>query len=172
MEVLCLVCGSASVPYTTKNQCSMHRCPKCQLIFVSPMPDNTLEVYEGDYFTGATQGFGYTDYDADKLPMVPAFKTYLRRIAHYNPPAPGKRMLDVGAATGFFLNLARDAGWTTAVGVEPSASAAETARKKQLDVKTGILEPGLYEPASFDVITLWDVIEHVPDPKAMMNLVR
>ena len=136
------------------------------------MPEHPEKVYEGDYFSGATQGFGYTDYDADKLPMVPTFKTYLDRIAHYLAPAPGRKILDVGAATGFFLNLAREAGWETA-GIEPSESAAQMARdQKKLDVRAGLLEPGVYEPGSFDVITLWDVIEHVPDPLAFSRLVH
>lgn len=169
MDARCLVCGSAGKPYAHKNNYSVQSCPQCGLIFVWPMPGNSLEVYEQDYFTGASKGFGYTDYDRDKQAMAPTFQTYLRRIARYAPPAPGKRLLDVGAATGFFLNLARDAGWDTA-GVEPSASAAAMARNKHLNVKTGILEPGDFAPESFDVITLWDVIEHVPDPHATLQL--
>ena len=134
------------------------------------MPADALAVYEGDYFSGASQGFGYKDYDADKQAMVPTFRKYLQRIARYLPPKPGKRLLDVGAATGFFLNLARNEGWETA-GIEPSDAAAALARKKQLDVKTGILAPGKFPAASFDVITLWDVLEHLPDPIATMNVV-
>ena len=136
------------------------------------MPEHPEEVYAGDYFTGASQGFGYTDYDVDKQPMVPTFKTYLERIGRYTAPGEGKKMLDVGAATGFFLNLAREAGWETA-GIEPSVSAAQLAREqKKLDVRAGLLEPGVYAPGSFDVITLWDVIEHVPDPVGFSRLVH
>jgi len=134
------------------------------------MPANPLKIYEGDYFTGGKHGFGYTDYDRDKQAMIPTFETYLRRIARHAAPAPGKRLLDVGAATGFFLDLARQAGWETA-GIEPAETAAAVARGKKLDVKTGILEPDVYTESSFDVITLWDVIEHLPDPVATMRLI-
>ena len=134
------------------------------------MPENSLEIYEGDYFSGSTHGFGYTDYDRDKQAMIPTFNKYLRRIARYTAPAPGKRLLDVGAATGFFLDLARQAGWDTA-GIEPAESAAAVARGKNLDVKTGILESDLYMESSFDVITLWDVLEHLPDPLTTMRLI-
>ncbi len=135
------------------------------------MPENPTAVYEGDYFTGASQGFGYTDYDTDKQPMIPTFKTYLRRIDHYAGSGAGKRILDVGAATGFFLNLAREEGWQTS-GIEPSDSAAQIARNKNLDVKTGILLPETFPSGYFDAITLWDVIEHLPDPKATLGIVH
>jgi SAM-dependent methyltransferase len=166
----CLICDGSGKPYAIKNGCSLYCCSQCKLIFVWPMPADSLAVYEGDYFTGASQGFGYKDYDADKQVMVPTFQRYLRRIARYLPPGPGKRVLDVGAATGFFLNLARKEGWEPA-GIEPSDTAASLARQKNLEVKTGVLVPGMYPSASFDVITLWDVLEHVPDPVATMSLV-
>lgn len=166
----CVACGSTAAPYTAKNKFEVHRCSLCELTFIWPMPDNSLEIYEADYFSGASQGFGYTDYDRDKQPMVPTFETYLRRIAKHTAPGPRKTLMDVGAATGFFLNLARQAGWETA-GIEPSESAASLGRAKGLDVKTGILVPGVYAAGSFDVITMWDVIEHLPDPKATMQLV-
>lgn len=170
IETKCPVCGGKGKHYANKNSFQVQRCAQCDLMFVWPMPANSVAVYEGDYFTGATQGFGYTDYDVDKQPMVPTFQNYLRRIARYVAPATGKRLLDVGAATGFFLNLARAEGWETA-GIEPSESAAQMARDKRLDVKTGLLIPGVFAPASFDVITLWDVIEHLPDPLATMTVV-
>ena len=59
-----------------------------------------------DCFKGAQDsGFGYVDYDLDKLPMVPTFECYLDRLERAG--AKKGAMLDIGAATGFFLDIAR-----------------------------------------------------------------
>jgi 2-polyprenyl-3-methyl-5-hydroxy-6-metoxy-1,4-benzoquinol methylase len=79
-------------------------------------------------------------------------------------------MLDVGAATGFFLDLARGQGWRVQ-GVEPSDHAASLARAKGIDVRTGVIESCDAPSKSFDAITMWDVIEHLPDPAATMGRV-
>ena len=87
------------------------------------------------------------------------------------PKVPGK-LLDVGAATGFFVEQARVAGWD-AIGVEPSAWAAEYARNElRVDVHTGILEVMQFPDEAFDVVTMWEVIEHLPDPRTTLGEVR
>jgi spore maturation protein CgeB len=168
-EISCICCSGKPRYRGSKHGHKLYSCPDCQLLFVHPLPDFSLQIYTDDYFAGAKEGFGYTDYDADKEPMKDTFLVYLKRISHYHR-LPGKRLFDVGAATGFFLNLARAEGFDVA-GVEPADYAAGIARGKGLDVKTGILEQGLLSPESFDVITMWDVIEHVPDPRATMSQV-
>lgn len=77
------------------------------------------------------------------------------------------KLLDVGAATGFFLDLARTRGWQTH-GVEPSRYASEVASRKGLTVHRGVVEELDLPDESFDVITMWDVIEHVNDPDASL----
>lgn len=81
-------------------------------------------------------------------------------------------MLDAGCASGYFLREARRAGWSVA-GVEPSetlyAKAVETLGA-DADIRCSILEHANFPAASFDVITLWDVLEHVPDPANFMSL--
>jgi 2-polyprenyl-3-methyl-5-hydroxy-6-metoxy-1,4-benzoquinol methylase len=72
-------------------------------------------------------------------------------------------LLDVGAATGFFISLARQHGFE-ARGIEISAYAAQQARQRDLAVTTGTLaDLPISDP--FDVVTMLDVIEHVPDPR-------
>jgi SAM-dependent methyltransferase len=81
---------------------------------------------------------------------------------------PG-RLLDVGCATGLFLNDMRSKGWTC-YGVEPSISAAAYASNHfGLDVFVGRLEEAHYPEASFDLITLWDVLEHTPNPRQVLE---
>jgi SAM-dependent methyltransferase len=86
-----------------------------------------------------------------------------RMVERYSGLATG-RILDVGCATGLFLHEMALAGWQ-ADGVEPMASAADYARQRfGLPVFEGMIEDAPYPPASFDVVTFWDVLEHVFSP--------
>lgn len=161
----CHVCkGGIAEKFCSKNSHDIFRCTQCHLLFVYPLPRSTVEIYEADYFGGAQKGFGYVEYDADKEPMIPTFKTYLSHVRRL----VGKevRLLDVGAATGFFVALAKEEGFD-AHGIEISEHAAAKARGKGLDVKTGTLSD---VSGVFDCVTMLDVIEHVPDPRSeLMN---
>jgi len=165
----CRICRSSAAFAGAKNDFRLFRCSGCGFLFVDPLPQDVLAIYNDDYFSGAAEGHGYTDYDRDKEPMRPVFEEYLRRMEKLGGAG---RILDVGAATGYFLDIARKRGWDTA-GVEPSNFAADLGRKKGLDVRTGVLEDSDFAPASFDVISLWDVLEHLPDPeKTVRDLKR
>ena len=161
----CLVCGSIAPFVGDKNGYRFHRCRSCGLLFVWPLPTGNLEIYSEDYFAGAQGGFGYVDYDRDKSAMADTFESYLDRLAGRHPQLG--ELLDVGAATGFFLDLARTRGWRTC-GVEPSKYASLAATEKGLTVYRGVVEELDLPDASFDVITMWDVIEHVNNPDASL----
>lgn len=94
------------------------------------------------------------------------------RILKKFMPTGGGRVLDVGCASGHFLREAREAGWSIA-GVEPSetlyAKAVETLGN-DAGLQCAVLEQTSFAPASFDAVTLWDVLEHVPEPVAFMKL--
>jgi len=68
-------------------------------------------------------------------------------------------LLDIGAGTGDFLNAARKDGWEI-TGIEPNSKASDLAKQKNIDLNND--ETGL-DNQSFDVITLWHVLEHIPD---------
>lgn len=82
------------------------------------------------------------------------------------------RILDVGAGNGFFLQQAKTRGWEIK-GVEPSDKAAEYACSQGLDVDCAVFDEkcaNFLDP--FDVIHLGDVLEHLPNPAAMLTLCR
>ena len=81
----------------------------------------------------------------------------------------GRRLLDVGAGNGDFLLQARSAGWDV-VGVEPDAAAVASARRAGLDVRQGGIDALSDQPASVDVITMNQVIEHVHDPRRVLGV--
>ncbi len=84
----------------------------------------------------------------------------------------GKRFLDIGCAGGACVKAAADLGFT-ATGVEPSRYLCEWGKKEfGLDLRAGTLLEQKFEAHSFDVITLWDVIEHLTDPGQVIDEVR
>ena len=90
-----------------------------------------------------------------------------KMLALLGTPPQQVRLLDVGCSSGAFLMTARKLGLET-TGVEPSADAAETARRAGLNVFTGFLEQARLPDASFDAATLIEVIEHLRDPRSLL----
>lgn len=163
INTICIVCGSISFDFfANKNNFNLYKCKDCSLIFVWPMPENLSSLYLQDYFSGAKHGFGYVNYEEDKVPMVSTFNHFLDIIEKFSNKK-GK-LLDVGAASGFFLELAQKKGWDVS-GVEISEFAASKARERGLNVATGTIEDLKVDHGEhFSVITMWDVIEHISNP--------
>jgi SAM-dependent methyltransferase len=143
------------------------RCRVCGLVFQHPQPDErTLaEAYYHDpRFTEALFGplRGWTLQQAEaKLPALEAAA---------GPLVPG-RALDVGCSSGAWLEVSTAHGWR-ATGVEPGVHTARAARERGLDVREGTLADvaGRLGKERFDLITFWDVLEHVRDPGLELEL--
>jgi SAM-dependent methyltransferase len=85
----------------------------------------------------------------------------------------GGHLLDVGCGSGDFLAFVQAAGRWKISGLEPNAAAARAAREgRGLNVKIGQLPDATLPARSFDVITLWHVLEHVPNPAVVLADVR
>ena len=90
------------------------------------------------------------------------------RIVTNRIEKPGK-ILDIGCATGIFLEGMKKRGWMVK-GVEPNQGAAQYAKKRfGLDVFCGYLPDANLQNETYDVVTIWDVLEHVPDTHQLMN---
>lgn len=164
-NINCPLCNSTKISlFTKKKGFFLYKCINCKLLFLFPLPKN-ISIYDKSYFSGAENGFGYVDYDADKEPMTPTFQKYLDIV--YSLGLKNGKLLDIGAATGFFMNLAEKRGFDV-TGVEISDFAAESGRRKNLNIITGDIFSPPFPEQHFDVITMFDVIEHVPDPKATL----
>jgi len=82
------------------------------------------------------------------------------------------RILDIGCATGIFLHGMQLRNWDC-FGIEPSVHAASYARTRfDLQVNTGYLGNGQFPDNFFDIITLWDVFEHLPSPIETLNIMN
>lgn len=82
--------------------------------------------------------------------------------------ARGGQVLDIGCGNGEMLDQYRMLGWNTS-GVEPGSESAEIARKKGHSVITGLVEQVGLPSESFDAVTMWDALEHIPNPTEVLR---
>jgi SAM-dependent methyltransferase len=168
--VTCVVCGSgpASEKFR-KGEVEILECPGCGLAYWIPPADFRPEqTYDAAYFADASAGHGYDDYAILEASLR---RTFARRLAGLPMPRAGARLLDVGAAYGFAVAEAARLGWE-AWGLEISLAAARRAGEitRGRVVATDFLDPP-FAAETFDVITLWDVIEHLADPQRAIGRV-
>jgi glycosyltransferase involved in cell wall biosynthesis len=162
-ERACPVCDSRSGDLLcNKNGYRIWRCPTCCSDHVWPMPeDRVLSAYydQVSYFKGGEIG-GYQDYDDETKKVIPLVSELLTELEQ---SCTGRTILDIGCAYGTHLAIAADRGWTCC-GIEISEHARQVAQQRHGD-KLRILA-GLddLDERRYDVITLFDVLEHLKEP--------
>lgn len=145
------------------------RCRHCGLIYQNPrLTLDELSTHYPEEYQPYHQDIDAQDSAFHRFDAQYGLNRRCRQLIKRHPqPA---QLLDVGCATGLFLNAMRQYGWQV-TGVELSPYASEYARRTfGLDIITGALETAHFPDNIFDVVTLWDVLEHVIDPK--MTLVE
>ena len=161
----CDLCGS-SEKSSVHADIDMVRCAACGLVYVDRRvhEDDLGQVYGEAYFRSSdSQELGYDDYVGERANLGRTFGRRVRGIERALGRSGG-RLLDIGCATGFFLDVARSRGFDVQ-GLEVSAYAARLAREELgLDVHLGPLRGFPTPELPFDVVTLWDVIEHSLEP--------
>lgn len=127
------------------------------MLVTSPVPLNLEEYYNSDCY------ISHTDSRKDLLDRVyylvrqHTLKEKLKLLNSF--PVKKKKVLDIGAGTGEFLAVCKKNNWKVA-GVEPNFSARKEAATKKIKLKSDI---NAFEGKRFDVITLWHVLEHIPN---------
>lgn len=134
------------------------QCRHCGFVYVTPR-------WEAADLLGAYAEVKDDVYLAEREARELTFSRHLRALEKMTGPADGRRLLDVGAYIGVFVEVAQNAGWQ-AWGVEPSRWAVEVARQRGLTMIHGTQRAPELVGEQFDVITLWDVIEHLWEPSA------
>jgi 2-polyprenyl-3-methyl-5-hydroxy-6-metoxy-1,4-benzoquinol methylase len=94
-------------------------------------------------------------------------KAYKPRLEVIEKYVRGRRLLDIGCAAGFFLELASERGWQ-AEGVDVSEYATEYGKNLGLKIFTGTLIEASFPDQYFDAVTMWDCLMHMPDPYGTM----
>jgi SAM-dependent methyltransferase len=132
-----------------------------------PAEQALTTIYDEGYFQdqpGSADRHGYADYLRDEPLHRANARRRLKLLARYRPSRG--RLLDVGSAAGFFVDEARHAGWD-AEGVDVSPAMVEWANSHlRLDLMRSTFTKAEFQPESFDVVTMWDYIEHTIDPQS------
>jgi SAM-dependent methyltransferase len=138
-------------------------CRRCRLMRMAQpvLVDDLRTLYQADYFKGRE----YIDYVADKSAHQKTLARHLRVVRRHVPE--GARLLEIGCAHGFFLELARPI-YPGSVGVDISATAVAYARARGLDAREGDLS-SQHLREQFDAVCLWDTVEHLPSPDTTLQ---
>jgi 2-polyprenyl-3-methyl-5-hydroxy-6-metoxy-1,4-benzoquinol methylase len=163
LYVNCNLCGSKenkflfSVSQFT-TALTIVQCKRCGFIYQNPRPDKTelKSLYSDEYYSGTTATSYITDFNKIKFISNERFKV-IEKIIH-----PG-RLLDIGCHTGALLSCAQERGWDT-YGTDISSFIVEEAKKVTPNIYTGEIREINFKEKFFDLITLFEVIEHLEKP--------
>ena len=139
------------------------RCGNCRFGFSQVRP---TEKQLGQMYEHMEIGL----YESESIGRSISALRQLKTIERYATPAG--RLLDIGCASGLFLRRAIDAGWK-GEGIEPCKPFIPRALQvlgSEAQIHFATLQAAPVTKASFDVVTLWDVLEHVPDPIGFLTL--
>ncbi len=141
--------------YSSGNHGRVVRCDNCDLIYVNPIEKGIEKNYED---------IEDRDYLKSKDARTENAKRDLREIEKYKKNG---KILDIGCGPGFFLKVAKDNDWNE-YGVELSKWACDYGKNIGVNIINKRLEKAKFNDNLFDVITLWDVIEHVENPSGLL----
>lgn len=136
------------------------RCLGCGLLRSDPRLDDSLveQLYIRSAFT----------YAAQTAALRATYGRYLRRLERYG--GVHGSLLEIGCGNAFLLLEARAQAYDTVRGVEPSVDAvAQAPPELRGDIVTDVMRPGLFAPGSFDVVCMFQVLDHLPDPVATLR---
>jgi spore maturation protein CgeB len=175
-KVACPLCDATDHRAVwSREGASYVRCSRCGLLFENPrLTEEELKGFYSaeSYFinTGAgSDAAGYVDYFAQCSPAL--LSEYFEILRLEAPARSPVELLDVGCGPGGLLREASLHGWK-ARGLELSRWAVEKGRGSGLQIVEGTLEQAGFPEASFDVVSMFDVLEHLPNPRNTMREVR
>jgi 2-polyprenyl-3-methyl-5-hydroxy-6-metoxy-1,4-benzoquinol methylase len=166
----CPLCGSTSVrtKYSLDKEHSILFCSQCTLQYLSPqLSDEALQQLYSEKYYSSWGIKGQEENESTRQMKMATFSLRMNLIKQFR--SSGK-VLDIGCATGYFLEVAKEEGFE-AYGVEYSAYAAQIAQNKfgVNNIFKGTLEQCNFPSKYFDVIAMSDLIEHVRDPIQTMS---
>ena len=173
----CPICDGSSSAAFEKDGYAYRRCGSCGMLFVTNhLPPAAIhEHYSQDYFEASAADssqvrLGYPSYREAQQSLKSSF---VRKLELIRSLCPKGKLLDVGAAYGTFLSLASP--YFDCRGLDVSDYAAQVARDEfGMDVRQGSIEQTTpFADGFFDVVVMWDVIEHLMDPiKGLLEVRR
>jgi SAM-dependent methyltransferase len=138
----------------------MVKCSTCGLVRSDPIADPALlaRLY-------AESSFTYAEHVGS---LVSTYGRYLAHLADFG--ANKRALLEIGCGNGFFLEEALRQGYGVVRGVEPSTeSVAKAGERLRPNIVCDVMRPGLFLPGEFDVVCMFQVLDHIPDPAALLQ---
>lgn len=174
-ELVCPICCQVTEPvftlwddrYGFPGRFALSRCSSCGHLSLRPTLDSAqIESLYTNFYPRST-------FDVERWSPAPAVNRAVMwwsglRSSAFRWVPRNVRVLDIGCGFGESLGYHRNRG-CDAHGVEADANILRVAARHNLQVKAGLFRAADYEPASFDVVTLDQVIEHVADPVAVLR---
>jgi 2-polyprenyl-3-methyl-5-hydroxy-6-metoxy-1,4-benzoquinol methylase len=141
----------------------MYECEACGFAFQPERAIDVTRLYGDDYFATYEQGRPYARKERERRLEARARVRFVRRFAH------GGRLLELGAAAGYFVAEASRAGFS-AVGLEPNEQMVRLGRERlNADLQVGRAEDAGTVYRGVDVICAWHVLEHVVHPRQALQ---
>ena len=185
-KISCNLCGGKDSEFLFEARDRLHgiegaftyvRCSECGLVYMNPqvVPEETAKLYPSDYAPHTTAAKGAASKIRSlynrlmKTPLMAQFIKWISNVKIANEIYRGldqkSRILDIGCGAGAFLNRVKTDKGCEVNGVDISGAAVEAAKNSfGLDIFKGTITEAPFEDGSFDVITAWWYLEHIPDP--------
>jgi SAM-dependent methyltransferase len=173
-ETFFVFAGDDRLLRTSPKIFGLYRCARCRAGFLNPQPteDEMRQAYPAPYWWvtgGPSRSLVSRLERAYREVMLQRHVQMARRFL----PCPRPRLLDVGCGSGTFLHLLRRAAGIEGEGLEVSAEAAAAARTAYgLTIHTGSIDGVDFPEASYDFITMFHVLEHLPQPRKALLKIR
>ena len=162
----CPICGGRfGEPLFVKGGFPHGRCPDCKLIYVNPVlkDEAVLAHYQGESSWVEVLESG-PQVEMDRL-------KYAYGLEAARPYFEGADVLDVGAGTGWFVRTAREMGFNPTALELHKKNAARLKGEGFPVIEVPLEESGL-DSDSFDLVTLWEVLEHIVDPGPLLSEIK
>jgi len=170
-ESCCPLCGHTSYRkiFVRSDRLPLHECTDCRFVYLGLRPDekSLARYYADQYFDNSATYRHYFDYaqavtDLEYCPRIARMKPFIGDWQQ-------KKVLEIGCAAGSTLELLKRQG-ASVQGIEISAQAVKIARTHYgLDVLHSPFHAGKFKGEQFDVLLLFDVLEHLPNPGAVLD---
>lgn len=170
-RIVCRLCGHGEYrELFVKNGFSFVRCASCTLVYVNPqLKESAVLRYYGDELASNERALAFLFSPRQQETDHALYEEMFARIA---PQIPGGRVLDIGCSFGLFLKTAKDRGYDVR-GLELNKKAAAYGREVLgIPIAEKLLEECQFPDASFDLVSLFGVIEHLPRPVEVVQEIR
>jgi SAM-dependent methyltransferase len=156
----CPVCGSES--FRRAFETDVAECGHCHVYFRNPRPTQAEICRSYDF------GSNYAEWQKDDSKRSRLWEQRFEILSRFKK---GGRLLDIGAGDGYFMDVAKAGGFTT-YGTELSSTGAGYAEKRGHHLLLGQLKDIDFAGLKFDAITLWHVLEHLPNPGEALSIIH